>query len=466
MAVMRSPILLLVAGLLASGCEAATDLVIPPRFESAREAYAGGLRAAGLDATALGRDWIAAGDGALRSPVPVDLPHRETTYFPADSAIALGYRIEGLRGRRITATITIVGVDRARVFADVYQVARDPADAPRLVATLDSTETTFSWEPRRDGEFVFRLQPELLRSGSVTVELRSEPALAFPVEGRSWEAVQSVFGDPRDAGARRHHGVDIFAPRGTPTLAAAEGRVRGVRTTPRGGRVVWLRDEARGMSIYYAHLDSQAVVNGQWVQPGDTVGFVGNTGNARTTPPHLHFGIYRRGEGPTDPDPWLRIWEPEVREVTADTALLGRWVRSVPPQTRVDLLPLTGWVDRRQSDPDSPSGEPTGDALERIQVPSGTALRVVAAAGSSYRVRLPDGRVGYVRERDTERADDPLRTAELTGATLRASPAPGAPVVANPAGPIAAEVLGVFEQQALVRGPGRLVGWSALDALD
>lgn len=61
--------------------------------------------------------------------------------------------------------------------------------------------------------------------------------------------------------------------------------------TPRGGKVVWMRDEARGMSLYYAHLDSQHVAAGAYVRPGDTLGFVGKTGNARTTPPHLHFGI-------------------------------------------------------------------------------------------------------------------------------------------------------------------------------
>src|SRR5690606_6321435 len=132
-----------------------------------------------------------------------------------------------------------------------------------------------------------------LRAGRVTVTLAAEPALAFPVEGRGTGAVGSFFGADRDGGARSHHGVDIFAPRGTPVLAAAEGTVSRVRETPRGGKVVWLRDEARGQNLYYAHLDSQLVAGGERVRVGDTLGLVGNTGNARTTPPHLHFGIYR-----------------------------------------------------------------------------------------------------------------------------------------------------------------------------
>ena len=56
----------------------------------------------------------------------------------------------------------------------------------------------------------------------------------------------------------------------------------------------------------WVHLDEQLVEPGQWVEPGDVVGRVGNTGNARTTPPHLHFAIYAEGQGPIDPDPFLR----------------------------------------------------------------------------------------------------------------------------------------------------------------
>ena len=71
-----------------------------------------------------------------------------------------------------------------------------------------------------------------------------------------------------------------------------------------GEKTVWLRDGERGLSYYYAHLDSQLVRAGEYVERGDTVGLVGNTGNARTTPPHLHFGIYANGA--RDPYPYLQ----------------------------------------------------------------------------------------------------------------------------------------------------------------
>ena len=93
-----------------------------------------------------------------------------------------------------------------------------------------------------------RLQPELLRGGRYSLTLKAEPALAFPVQGGANKSIQSGFGAPRDGGVREHHGIDIFAPRGTPVLAAARGYVTRVNETPRGGRVVWVRDETRSLS--------------------------------------------------------------------------------------------------------------------------------------------------------------------------------------------------------------------------
>ena len=78
-------------------------------------------------------------------------------------------------------------------------------------------------------------------------------------------------------------------------------------TSERGGQVIWLRDRRVRRSLYYAHLNGWAVQDGTEVRAGDVIGFVGNTGNARTTPPHLHFGVYERG--PADPSPFL---EPRI----------------------------------------------------------------------------------------------------------------------------------------------------------
>lgn len=68
---------------------------------------------------------------------------------------------------------------------------------------------------------------------------------------------------------------------------------------------MWLWSPSRGLALYYAHLDRHAVSRGDRVGTGDIVGYVGTTGNARGTPPHLHFGIYARGEGAIDPAPFV-----------------------------------------------------------------------------------------------------------------------------------------------------------------
>lgn len=124
------------------------------------------------------------------------------------------------------------------------------------------------------------------------------------VAGYPNSAIMSFWGDPRDAGRRQHEGIDIFARRGTPVVAATDGRIRYTGERGLGGKQVWLRTGLfGGKSLYYAHLDSIANVEGN-VDRGDTLGFVGNTGNARTTNPHLHFGVYG-SDGAVNPLPFV-----------------------------------------------------------------------------------------------------------------------------------------------------------------
>jgi murein DD-endopeptidase MepM/ murein hydrolase activator NlpD len=77
-----------------------------------------------------------------------------------------------------------------------------------------------------------------------------------------------------------------------------------VGTNRLGGNVVWVLRPSRGEAHYYAHLDTQRVRAGTRVKAGDVIGTVGNTGNARSTAPHLHFGIYAGG-GAVDPLPYV-----------------------------------------------------------------------------------------------------------------------------------------------------------------
>src|SRR5690606_27632559 len=137
------------------------------------------------------------------------------------------------------------------------------------------------------------------------IHIYTQPSLGFPVAGKGNANIQSLWGADRDRGARRHEGVDIFAARGTAVIAVTDGIIVRSGAYGLGGEQVWLRDRLFGISIYYAHLDSIHVYPRQRVEKGDTLGFVGNTGNARTTSPHLHFGIYSR-YGAVDPLPYIR----------------------------------------------------------------------------------------------------------------------------------------------------------------
>ncbi|HEX6939187.1 MAG TPA: M23 family metallopeptidase [Longimicrobiales bacterium] len=425
----------------AAACDRAGDVREFFQPATPHEAYVAALRAAGLDRTALGADWIAAAQQALSRPVHIEAPFREVGYLAPERPMALGYRFDLPGGRRITVEVERSGEDLARIFPDLFRLVGDSARTPRRVASADSTALRLEYETRRGGAFLLRIQPELLRGGRYTLTILTDASLAFPVEGVDHESIRSVFGDPRDGGSRDHHGIDIFAPRGTPVIALAEGTIAGVRTTRLGGKVVWLRDSRRGQSLYYAHLDTQLVVEGQTVRPGDTLGLVGNTGNARTTPPHLHFGVYRRGEGPVDPWPFVVPVTGHPPDVAADTSVLGRWTRTARNGLRLRAAP-----DAR--------------APSLAVLPLHTAMRVLGASGRWYRVHLPDGTAGYVEARLTEVAESPVREqAAIAAAPLLARPRPDAPVVDSltPGAPL--PILGRFGKFLMVRAADGIIGW-------
>jgi len=144
-----------------------------------------------------------------------------------------------------------------------------------------------------------------LRTGWELSRMGPAQALPVPVAGVPVRGIAATFGAARGSD-RRHAGVDIFARRGTPVRSATRGIVVSVRDAGLGGRQVWVLGPARER-YYYAHLDDWApgLRTGDVVAAGTPLGVVGTTGNARGTPPHLHFGIYGGG-GARDPLPLLR----------------------------------------------------------------------------------------------------------------------------------------------------------------
>ena len=129
-------------------------------------------------------------------------------------------------------------------------------------------------------------------------------ALPVPVRGVEPAALADTWGAPRGAG-RSHRGIDIFAGRGTAVLAPVDGLVLDVGHDRLGGNVVKVLGP--GLQVhYFAHLDRFGPLDERAaIRRGEVVGYVGDTGNARGTPPHLHYGIYELPGRAINPYPLL-----------------------------------------------------------------------------------------------------------------------------------------------------------------
>jgi murein DD-endopeptidase MepM/ murein hydrolase activator NlpD len=129
------------------------------------------------------------------------------------------------------------------------------------------------------------------------IRLYHEPppmSLLVPVQGIERSQLADTWGGARSEG-RRHEGIDIFARRGTPVIASTHGVIVRKGLNRLGGRVVGVVGPA-GWYHYYAHLDEWSILGiGDWVEVGMVLGYVGDSGNAKGTPTHLHYGVYVDG---------------------------------------------------------------------------------------------------------------------------------------------------------------------------
>lgn len=136
----------------------------------------------------------------------------------------------------------------------------------------------------------------------------SLPSLLLPVVGIETTRLRDNWGVSRDGGRRRHRGIDIFAPRGRELVAVADGYISFIGDQGKGGHVVWLRTPS-GYSFYYAHLEKWApgIYEGMQVRAGDLLGYVGTTGNAKGSSPHLHFSVHDPNDEAVNPYPLLKF---------------------------------------------------------------------------------------------------------------------------------------------------------------
>jgi peptidoglycan LD-endopeptidase LytH len=385
-----------------------------------REKYEDKLDDRDLDKTPAGRQWLAAAETALSNPVTVQLPYKQTGRFPADKPRALGLQFSASRGERLSFQLP-KNNNRPNLYAEVFKVN---GTATELVHAADTAVTEFSYDIQEGGSYILRLQPELAHAGAYQLSIAVGPSLGFPVSG-SKAYVGSVWGDVRDGGKRSHEGIDIFAAKRTPAVAAADGYITGVREGGIGGKVVWLRPTGQNYTLYYAHLDEQLVQEGQLVKKGETIGLVGNTGNARTTPAHLHFGIYGYG-GAVNPLPFVN------RQVkTAST---------VPDKKLAEPIRLTRSLA---------SGSAT--------VKANTLLVPLGVNAKGFIAELPDGKMVQAPFTLVQAATKPIKKAKA-GPNTALYQTPGQVVQGTIKPGSTMSVMGYYNGFAYVRA-GEKEGW-------
>lgn len=355
---------------------------------TAYERYAAELQQQSFSQTPVVEDWLNAMPAAKQQPLRIALPYQEAGWFIAEQPTAVAFEFELQAGQKLHISLNSE-TSNAEIFAELYQLEKSGWKH------LEAVELGINYQqqlnaPRR---FQLLLQGPLLQNLQYQLLIHAQGSLAFPIQDFGNRAVQSWFGDPRDGGKRRHEGVDIFAPRGTPVLAIADGKISSTRDNKRGGKVIWLQSKSQRLQAYYAHLDQVGVATGQRVKRGEVIGQVGNTGNARHTPPHLHFGLYRNGA--IDPLPYIThsvIDENYQQQLATKLMAHGRALQRVTSsQANLRSQPNT-----RQ--------KPLA-SLER-----NTAVQVLGASKANWRrIRLPDQRQGFISARLIAGISPPIR---------------------------------------------------------
>jgi murein DD-endopeptidase MepM/ murein hydrolase activator NlpD len=362
---------MLLTAVIAAACNSSLKNIFSK--QTPHEQYAEVLDDNDLDKTPEGRQWLAVSKTALADAQPIALPYRQHGYFAPGKARALGLKFTAKRGEKLTFTL-----DKKLPFVLFADLFRQEGSESSILLSADTASSQFSFDIEEAGSYVLRLQPELFRSGEYDLSVSVGPSLGFPVSGTKAKP-GSFWGASRDGGKRRHEGVDIFAPKRTPAIAGIDGIITGVKNEGIGGKTVWLKTD-RNITLYYAHLDKQLVHVGQLVKKGEIVGLVGNTGNAKHTPSHLHFGIYTSA-GPINPFPFI-----------------DKKVKTAPP---VKDKNLTGYLRMIKT-------QKLGS--EKIAVSANTLMVPLAVTSKGYISELPDGNVIEVPFAAVKSVEKPVKS--------------------------------------------------------
>jgi len=342
-----------------------------------QEFYEKDLYKAKLEKTTAGQTWFTGSKSVLKDTLFSIAPHQERFYL-GDSIPAQSIRLKIPEGRNLVVTpVRSNGDTISRLFLELYRIKTN--GRPQRIEYLKKGQNQITYSNHEGDTLLLRMQTGLAEKLLVTLSITTSPSLLFPVTNHGMQDLISAWGAERDGGVRSHEGVDIKAKRGTPVIAAADGFITQTGTNNLGGKIIFLSVTNMPYSIYYAHLDSQIVFTGKRVLRGDTLGLVGNTGNALTTSPHLHFGIYTSGSGAVNPLPFIN----DRKEKLSGLPEISKWLGdSVKTGKKVNIF----------------SSSDFDKANQVGSVPTNSTIRIIGEMAKGYRIVTPDGTKGYIQE--------------------------------------------------------------------
>ncbi|KQN38456.1 hypothetical protein ASE92_03200 [Pedobacter sp. Leaf41] len=402
---------------------------------SPHEQYKRKLETAGLDKTAMGSAWINASSASMQKALTIKIPYKETGYFDAGKIPAAAYQFSATKGQKLTISLDKKPTTSA-LYLDLWYLA--DINNPKRIASADTLNNPIQHEIEDTGNYLIRLQPELLQSVEYTITITAGPSLAFPTTSKS-KSIGSFWGDGRDNNARKHEGVDIFGPARSPVLASADGTITRVNENNLGGRVVWLRPKGKDYTLYYAHLDKQIAVEGEEIKLGDTLGLMGNTGNAKTTAPHLHFGIYTFG-GAINPLPFIDPVTKTPANISAAISNLNKTLRTSSKSNFYSSTQKSGTVGTLNS---------------------GTIININSATENLYKAELPDGTTGFIDSKSLVQTTKPLKKIRINMSQQKVFDQPDslAAVKLTLKTGATVNVLGNFNSYQLISDENSQIGW-------
>ena len=340
------------------------------------EQYEKKIKEGGIKQNSPGEAWLKAAAKTLSDPLDISLPYNETGYFTVQYASGIGLRFKARRGQNLKIELVKKTPENFNMYVDLWQPF--PASEnknPKFLLAADTFNLLLKYYINEDTTFIVRIQPELFKDGAYTLNISTGPSLLFPVSEKVKSSIISFFGVGRDNGVRKHEGIDILAPKHSPAVACANGVITRVEENALGGKVIYLMPDNAPFSLYYAHLDSQMVEEGQHVKTGEVLGLTGNTGNAKFTVSHLHFGIYTN-KGAIDP---LYFVKNDYKEIAKLFTPL--------------IISNTAWM---RSGKNAKISQDQTSTTNFILPDENTLLKMEAATGNAYRVILPDGKKGFI----------------------------------------------------------------------